>query len=194
MQQGKLLSSTRRRKVVKNVCHRLDVSQRRACKVLIQARSTQQYKNKSPEDEDKLTKAIIKIACQYGRYGSRRMTAMLRNDGWQVNKRVERIWRREGLKVPSKQPKRARLWLLNDGSCVRLRAEHKDHVRSCDFVQDRTADGRSFKILTLIDEYTRECLSLTVVIGLNSQNVLNELSTSFLTSRIPQYIRSDNGP
>jgi transposase InsO family protein len=122
------------------------------------------------------------------------VTAMLRNDGWLVNhKRVERIWRQEGLKVPSKQRKRARLW-LNDCSCVRLRAEHKDHVWSYDFVQDRTADGRPFRILTLIDEYTRECLTLSVARKLNSQNVLDELSTLFLNRGIPEYIRSDNGP
>jgi len=122
------------------------------------------------------------------------ITAMLRNEGWLINhKRVERIWRQEGLKVPSKQPKRARLW-LNDGSCVRLRAERKDHVWSYDFVQDRTAEGRPFRILTIIDEYTRECLSLTVARKLNSQNVLDELSTLFLTRGIPEHIRSDNGP
>ena len=122
------------------------------------------------------------------------ITAMLRNEGWLVNhKRVERIWRQEGLKVPSNQPKRARLW-LNDGSCVRFRAERKDHVWSYDFVQDRTAEGRPFRILTLIDEYTRECLSLTVARKLNSQNVLDELSTLFLTRGIPEHIRSDNGP
>ena len=141
-----------------------------------------------------MTEAIIELASQYGRYGYRMITAMLRNEGWLVNhKRVERIWRQEGLKVPSKQPKRARLW-LNDGSCVRLRAERKDHVWSYDFVQDRTADGRPFRILTLIDEYTRECLSLTVARKLNSQNVLDELSTLFLTRGIPEHIRSDNGP
>ena len=122
------------------------------------------------------------------------VTAMLRNDGWLVNhKRVERILRQEGLKVPSKQQKRVRLW-LNDASCVRLRAEHKDHVWSYDFVQDRTADGRPFRILTLIDEYTRECLSLTVARKLNSQDVLDELSTLFLTRGVPEHIRSDNGP
>ena len=141
-----------------------------------------------------MTEAIIELASQYGRYGYRMVTAMLRNDGWLVNhKRVERIWRQEGLKVPNKQPKRARLW-LNDGSCVRLRAEHKDHVWSYDFVQDRTADGRSFRILTLIDEYTRECLSLKVARRLNSHSVLDELSTLFLTRGIPEHIRSDNGP
>lgn len=119
---------------------------------------------------------------------------MLRNEGWSVNhKRVERIWRQEGLKVPGKQPKRGRLW-LNDGSCVRLRAGHKNHVWSYDFVHDRTADGRPIKILTLIDEYTRECLSLLVGRKLNSHNVLDELSNLFLTRGVPEHIRSDNGP
>jgi len=119
---------------------------------------------------------------------------LLRNDGWQVNhKRVERIWRQEGLKVPCKQPKRGRLW-LNDGSCVRLRAQSRDHVWSYDFVQDRTTDGRPIRILTLIDEYTRECLSLLVDRKLNSQNVLDELSNLFLARGIPEHIRSDNGP
>ena len=165
----------------------------RACKVLNQKRSTQRYKTKPLEDEEELTEAIIKVASQYGRYGYRRVTAILRRDGWLVNhKRVERIWRREGLKVPSKQPRRARLW-LNDGSCVRLRASHKDHVWSYDFVHDRTANGRPLKILTMIDEYTRECLSLSVARKLNSQNVLDELSNLFLTRGIPEYIRSDNG-
>jgi len=134
------------------------------------------------------------MASQYGRYGYRRVTALLRNEGWQVNhKRVERIWRQEGLKVPGKQPKRGRLW-LNDGSCVPLRAGQRDHVWSYDFVQDRTADGRPIRILTLIDEYTRECLSLLVGRKLNSQNVLDELSNLFLTRGIPEHIRSDNGP
>jgi len=179
---------------VKKVCYRFGVSERRACKVLTQARATQRYRIKPPDDEGKLTEAIINLASQYGRYGYRRVTALLRNEGWLVNhKRVERIWRQEGLKVPGKQPKRGRLW-LNDGSCVRLRAEHRDHVWSYDFVHDRTADGRPIRILTLIDEYTRECLSLSVARKLNSHNVLDELSCLFLTRGIPKHIRSDNGP
>lgn len=162
--------------------------------MLTQARSTQRYRLSQPDDENRLTEAIISIASQYGRYGYRRITALLRAKGWTVNhKRVERIWRQEGLKIPGKQPKRGRLW-LNDGSCVRLRAEYKDHVWSYDFVQDRTADGRPIRILTLIDEYSRECLSLLVARKLNSQNVLDELSNLFLTRGIPKHIRSDNGP
>ncbi len=112
------------------------------------------------DDEDVLTQTIVDLASEYGRYGYRRVTALLRARGWHVNhKRVERIWRREGLKVPTKQPKRARLW-LNDGSCVRLRPTHRHHVWSYDFVMDRTHDGRAFRMLTVIDEYSRECLAI----------------------------------
>ena len=130
----------------------------------------------------------------YGRYGYRRITAMLHREGWRVNhKRVERIWKQEGLKVPKKQPKRGRLW-LNDGSCVRLRAEHKDHVWSYDFVMARTHDGKSFRMLTLIDEYTRECLAVDVARSLKSDDVLERLAWLFVTRGVPKHIRSDNGP
>ncbi len=137
---------------------------------------------------------IIELATQYGRYGYRRITSMLKGEGWKVNhKRVERIWRSEGLKVPQKQPKRARLW-LNDGSCIRLRPEHKDHVWSYDFVMDRTSDGKAFRMLTILDEYTRKCLSILVKRSITSQNVLEELYNLFLLRGTPKYIRSDNGP
>jgi transposase InsO family protein len=130
----------------------------------------------------------------YGRYGYRRITAMLHKEGWRINhKRVERIWKQEGLKVPKKQPKRGRLW-LNDGSCVRLRAEHKDHVWSYDFVTARTHDGKSFRMLTLIDEYTRECLAVDVARSLKSDDVLERLAWLFVTRGVPKHIRSDNGP
>jgi putative transposase len=147
-----------------------------------------------PSDEDQLTSDIIALATRYGRYGYRRITAMLKEKGWMVNyKRVERIWRKEGLKVPKKQPKRGRLW-LNDGSCIRLRPEHKDHVWSYDFVMDRTANGRSFKILTIIDEHSRECLGLTVKRHITSQEVIDKLFELFILRGIPEHIRSDNGP
>jgi putative transposase len=137
---------------------------------------------------------IIDMACQYGRYGYRRITALLRNEGWQVNhKRVERIWRQEGLKVPKKQPKRGRLW-LRDGSCIRLRPEKKDHVWSYDFAMIRTTDGKPIRILVIIDEYTRECLSLLVARRIRSQDVLDQLYELFIRRGIPEYIRSDNGP
>jgi transposase InsO family protein len=118
---------------------------------------------------------------------------MLRNEGWRVNhKRVERIWRREGLKVPKKQPKRSRLW-LNDGSCVRLRANYPNHVWSYDFMADRTHDGRPLKILTVVDEYTRENLAILVERKLRSEHVVECLSDLFLIHGVPEYLRSDNG-
>ena len=130
----------------------------------------------------------------FGRYGYRRITVLLRGEGWWVNrKRVERIWRREGLKVPRKQPNRGRLW-LNDGSCIRLRPEHKDHVWAYDFMHARTHDGRSFRLLTLVDEFTRECLSIDVVRQLNSEDVLKRLVWLMVTRDVPDHIRSDNGP
>jgi len=141
-----------------------------------------------------LISQIVRLATQYGRYGYRRITALLRNDGWRVNhKRVERIWRREGLKVPQKQPKRGRLW-LNAGSCIRLRPESKDHVWSYDMVMERTSDGRPLRILAVIDEYTRECLALHVARRIRSGDVLDQLYELFLKRGMPQYIRSDNGP
>ncbi|QDT66873.1 IS2 transposase TnpB [Calycomorphotria hydatis] len=133
------------------------------------------------------------LATQYGRYGYRRVTELLRRKGWRVNhKRIERLWRREGLKVPQRQPKRKRLW-LNDGSCVRLRPMHRDHVWSYDFVHCRTHDGRAFRMLTMIDEYTRECLAIDVARKLTSEDVLERLSDLFVRRGVPGHIRSDNG-
>jgi transposase InsO family protein len=133
------------------------------------------------------------LATQYGRYGYRRITALLRQEGWRVNhKRVERIWRREGLKVPQKQPKRKRLW-LDESSCIRLRPKYRNHVWSYDFVMTRTHDGRAVKILTLIDEYSRECLALRVGRSLTSQDVLEQLADLFISRGLPDHIRSDNG-
>ena len=136
---------------------------------------------------------IIRLASQYGRYGYRRITALLRTEGWHVNaKRVQRIWRREGLKVPQKQPKRGRLW-LNDGSCIRLRPCWPNHVWSYDFVMDRTHDGRKFRMLTVIDEFTRRCMAVVVERRLNSDNVLHCLTELFVQHGPPDHIRSDNG-
>ena len=164
--------------------------------MLGQARATQRLRPLISGEESRLVADIIALATKYGRYGYRRITAMLNNSdkGWQVNhKRVERIWRQEGLKVPKKQPKRGRLW-LNDGSCIRLRPEHKDHVWSYDFVTARTADGRAFKMLTIIDEYTRECLAILVERRLTSEDVIDQLFNLFVFRGIPEHIRSDNGP
>jgi putative transposase len=177
------------------VAQLLHISQRRACKVLGQARSTQRRKTCIGAEEKRLTKDIIDLATRYGRYGYRRITALLNNTkGWKVNhKRVERIWRKEGLKVPKKQPKRGRLW-LSDGSCIRLRPEHKDHVWSYDFVKSRTSDGRAFRILSIIDEFTRECLAMLVARHITSQDVIDQLFQLFILRAIPEHLRSDNGP
>ena len=147
-----------------------------------------------PDDEPRLIARMEELACRYGRYGYRRITALMRTEGWKVNhKRIERLWRREGLKVPSKQPKRGRLW-LNDGSCVRLRPLYRDHVWAYDFVEDRTHDGRVLRMLVIVDEYTRECLAIDVGRRLNSQNVLEQLAYLFVVRGVPEHIRSDNGP
>jgi transposase InsO family protein len=170
------------------------VSERRICRVLGQYRSAQRKVPRGANDEQALTEDIIALARQYGRYGYRRVTALLRDAGWTVNrKRVERIWRREGLKVPQKQPRRGRLW-LNDGSCIRLRPEYPGHVWAYDFVEDRTHDGRKFRILTIIDEASRECLALIVARQLRHEDVLAALAELFVLRGPPANIRSDNGP
>ncbi len=146
------------------------------------------------DDEKALRAAIVELAQEYGRYGYRRITALLRRDGWLVNhKRVERIWRQEGLKVPQKQPKRARLWLI-DGSCIRLRPIHRNHVWSYDFMAARTHDGRPIKTLTVLDEYSRECLAIVVARRIKSDDVLHCLTELFVKHGAPEHIRSDNGP
>jgi putative transposase len=181
--------------MVLQVSQKLAVSERRACKVLEQARATQRRNQSPSSDEGRLTKDVVTLATKYGRYGYRRITALLNNEmGWRVNhKRVERIWRNEGLKVPKKQPKRGRLW-LNDGSCIRLRPERKGHVWSYDFMVDHTANGRAFKILNIIDEYTRECLAMLIARKINNQDVIDLLFHLFIFRGIPEHIRSDNGP
>jgi hypothetical protein len=140
----------------------MHISERRACAALGQHRSTQRKVPRGRHDEEQLTADLIALARQYGRYGYRKIAGLLEQAGWIVNdKRVERIWRREGLKVPHKQPKRGRLWLVN-GSCNRLRPEHRNHVWSYDFVEDRTHNGQKYRMLNVIDEFTHECLAIRV--------------------------------
>jgi transposase InsO family protein len=179
---------------VRHVQSVLGISERRACRALGQPRSTQRKVRVVRSDEAALTDAVVSLSAEYGRYGYRRITALLRAEGWPVNaKRVERIWRREGLKVPRRQLKRGRLW-LNDGSCVRLRPCWPGHVWAYDFVQDRTHDGRRFRTLTVIDEYTRECLAIVVARRLTSDDVLQVLTDLFVERGPPGHVRSDNGP
>ena len=171
----------------------LRVSERRACRVIGQPRATQRYDKRVPDDDEILRAEVGRLASQYGRYGYRRVTAMLRNQGWMVNhKRVERIWRQEGLKVPQKQPKRSRLW-RNDGSIIRLKPEFPKHVWSYDFMEDRTHNGVSFRILNVLDEYTRECLAVKTARRLTHKDVLEVLMDLFIQRGVPVHIRSDNG-
>jgi putative transposase len=173
----------------------LKLSERRICRVLGQHRSTQRRVPRGPDDEERLTADIIELARRHGRLGYRKIAEMLRSTaGWIVNdKRVERIWRREGLKVPAKQSKQGRIWLA-DGSCIRLRAERPNHVWSYDFVEDRTHNGRKYRMLNLIDEFTHECLAIRVDRKLKSADVIDVLSDQFVLRGVPEHIRSDNGP
>ena len=172
---------------------KLDVSERRACMALGQSRGLQRRLPLKEDDEAVLTSDIIRLATRYGRYGYKRVTALLRVEGWVVNhKRVERIWRQEGLKVPQKHKKRGRLY-LNDGSCIRLRACWPNHVWSYDFVADRLIDGTKIRTLTVVDEYTRECLSLRTGYSLKTDDVMDVLTGLFISRGIPDHIRSDNG-
>ena len=172
----------------------MQVSERRACAALGQHRSTQRKLPQGRVDAEQLTADVIELARQYGRYGYRKIAALLRRAGWVVSDgRVERIWRREGLKVPHKQPKRGRLW-LTDGSCIRLRPQRSNHVWCYDFLEDRTHDGRRYRMLNVIDEFTRECLAIRVDRKLKAVDVIDVLSDLFILRGVPQHIRSDNGP
>jgi transposase InsO family protein len=163
------------------------------CRALGQNRGALRKPVKRPDDEETLTNDIVCLATKYGRYGYKRITALLRVEGWRVNhKRVERIWRQEALKVPQKHKKRGRLY-LNDGSCIRLRPCWKDHVWAYDFVADRLACGTKIRFLTVVDEYTRECLALRVGYGLGADDVMDVLTGLFITRGVPDHIRSDNG-
>lgn len=188
------MSPRRRRDAVDVLLAHFGVSERRACTPLRQSRATQRYRPVERDDEGPLTKRIIELAAAYGRYGYRRVRKLLQREGWRVSvNRMKRIWRREGLRVPKKQPKRGRLW-LNDGSCVRLRPTHKDHVWAYDFVQTRTHDGQPLRLLVIIDEHTRECLSIDAARRLRSDDVLERLAWLMATRGMPEHIRSDKCP
>jgi transposase InsO family protein len=170
------------------------LSERRACRIVGQPRGTQRYGVIVRADEDALTHAILELASRYGRYGYRRIAILLNEAGWSVGvDRVQRIWRREGLKVPRKQRPRSRLW-LNDGSCVRLRPERSNHVWSYDFVEAQTHDGRKVRLLTLIDEFTRQCLAIRVARRINGMGVIETMADAMIFHGVPEHIRSDNGP
>lgn len=172
----------------------LKVSERLACRVVGQLRTTQRYQKIVDPGRELLRKRIVELASEYGRYGYKTITSFLQLEGFEVGRdRVFTIWQDEGLQVPQKQPKRARLW-LKDGSCIRLRPAHRNHVWSYDFVSEQTRDGRKFRILNIIDEFSRECLASFVARRIRSQDVILILADLFIQHGIPEHIRSDNGP
>jgi putative transposase len=189
-----MVSPARRREAVREAQATLRVSERRACKVIRQPRSTQRYVGRQRDDEKLLVRRMLELVRGHRRYGYRRIWALLRREGFRVNvKRIYRLWRREGLKVPQKQRKKRRLG-SSANSCVRHRAEHIDHVWCYDFVSDQTVDGRTLKFLTIEDEYTRECLAIEVERSITSKDVIDTLGYLFEVRGAPQHIRSDNGP
>ena len=170
------------------------MSQRRACRVLDQPRTTQRYRASLDEEEQRLTHRLLELVRAHPRFGYRRMTALLRREGWRINrKRVHRLWRSQGLRVPQKVRKKRRLG-HSGNSCVRLRPEHKDHVWTWDFLFDRTRNGRALKWFSLVDEYTRECLALEVHRRMTSREVIDVLADLLMVRGAPKHIRSDNGP
>lgn len=189
-----MLSAARREVCVAGAMRRHNISQRRACRALQLSRSGVRYKKRVRSDEERLRHDIKALSMKHKRYGYKRITALLRRDGWRVNrKRVERIWREEGLRVPKRRQKRKRI-RTHDGSCIRLRPQHRNHVWSYDFVEDRLSNGRKLRFLTIIDEHSRKCLAIKVAHRLGSKAVQDALFELFLTEGIPQHIRSDNGP
>ena len=189
------MTADQRRQAVRFLQERLGVSERRACRVLGQQRSTQRQRPKrAQEEEARLVARMVGLVRKHPRYGYRRIWALLRREGWRVNrKRVHRLWRQQGLKVPRKQRKKRRLG-SSANSCVRRPAEHKDHVWAGDCVHDRTSDGRPLKWFTLVDEYTRECLALEVERGMTAKAVGAVLAGVVRERGAPAHIRSDNGP
>ena len=188
------MSPTRRRQAVERVTTALGVSERRACRALGQPRSSQRYVGAERGPEEELLLRIRALARENPRFGYRRIRALLVREGWSVNrKRVHRLWRREGLKVPQVQRKRRRLGGSENG-CARRRAEGPDHVWSYDFIHDQTADGRGLKMLPVVDEFTRECLTIEVERGLPAEDVVSTLEYLFEVRGEPEFIRSDNGP
>jgi transposase InsO family protein len=189
-----MVSPARRREAVQEAQTTREVSERRACQVIGQPRSTQRYAAKERDGERPLVQRMLELVRHHPRYGYRRVWALLRRDGFRVNvKRVYRLWRKEGLKVPQKQRKKRRLGGSANG-CVRHRAEHMDHVWAYDFVSDQTTDGGTLKFLTIEDEYTREALAIEVERSLTSTDVIETLRYLFEVRGAPRFLRSDNGP
>jgi putative transposase len=188
------VSPARKREAVVKLVDKFATSERRACRVLDQPRSSQRRKFKPRDDEALLAKRMRELVRQRPRFGYRRIAALLKREGWRANpKRIYRLWRREGFKVPRKKRKR-RSFGLSANACHCRRAEHKDHVWTWDFVFDRTAGGSALKWLSIVDEFTRECLTLKVARSITSEDVVDALAELFAMRGVPAFIRSDNGP
>lgn len=188
------MSPARRREAVVKAMAAFRISERRACRALGVPRSSQRYVGTERGREEELLLRIRALAREHPRYGYRRIRALLKREGWSVNlKRVHRLWRREGLKVPQMQRKRRRLGQSENG-CTRRRAERPNHVWSYDFIHDQTADGRGLKLLPVVDEFTRECLTIEVERSLTAEDVVSTLEYLFEVRGVPEHIRSDNGP
>lgn len=187
------MSPTRRRQAVEHLRTACSVSQRRACLVIGQPRSTQRYQRRQPDDEPRLVARMLQLVRARPRFGYRRIWALLCQEGWRVNrKRIHRLWRREGLKVPQKRGKKRRLG-ASANACHRQRAQHKDQVWALDFAFDRTVGGTTLKCLSIVDEYTRECLALKVARSITGDDVIDALAELFAMRGVPEHIRSDNG-
>jgi transposase InsO family protein len=188
------VSPSRKRAAVDHLEEAFEVSERRACEVVAQPRSTQRYVPRPASDEAAIVTRMLELVRVHPRFGYRRIAALLKREGFAVNvKRVYRLWRREGLKVPRKQRKKRRLGQSANG-CQRRRAEHRNHVWCWDFLFDRTASGSSLKWLSVIDEFTRECLVLKVARSITSDDVIEFFQGLFVAHGVPSHIRSDNGP
>jgi putative transposase len=188
------VSPARKRAAVEHLQEKFDASERRACEVVAQPRSTQRYTGQPKDDEGKLVSRMLELVRQRPRFGYRRIAELLREEGWAVNvKRIHRLWRREGLRVPKKTRKRRGRGTSKNACHVR-RAERRDQVWAWDFVFDRTSNGTTLKWLSIVDEYTRECLALKVARNMTSEDVIDVLAELFVSRGVPACIRSDNGP
>lgn len=189
-----MVSPARRREAADQLQQGFEVSERRACRVVQQPRSTQRYRPRDRDINESLVKRMHELVRRHPRFGYRRIWALLRAEGFGVNrKRVWRLWKREGFKVVQKQRKKRRLGCSANG-IVRHRPQHKDHVWAWDFIHDRDRGNRPLKWFTLIDEYTRECLALEVERSMTAAEVIDVLAQVLLIRGVPQHIRSDNGP
>lgn len=179
---------------MQHVQKRFEVSERRACRVVDQPRSSQRYVSMKAVEDAALSEMMVALSKENPRYGYRRVWALLRREGWAVNKkRVQRLWREADLKVPAKERKRRRMGASENG-CTRRRAEYIDHIWSYDFAMDATEDGRRLKVMPIVDEYSRECLALEMERSITAEDVVEVLDRLFTERGEPDYIRSDNGP